>query len=80
MRFSDSTGQTFQAGGAVLDWTGWRYVSFPLDDTGGHWAGANDGRIHGAIKLESFFLLDSASQKSTQGEIFVSAPSWIYSK
>lgn len=44
------------------------------------WAGANEGRVHGAIKLESFFLLDSANGKSTGGEIWVSAPSWIYSK
>ncbi|RYX82233.1 hypothetical protein EON83_20435 [bacterium] len=78
MRFSDSTGQTFQPAGTPIDWTGWRYYSFPLDNTGGYWSGANDGQIHGAIKVESLFLLDSAEQKGGQGEIYVSSPSWIY--
>ncbi len=78
MRFSDSGGQTFQPGGTAIDWKGWRYHSFPLDGTGGHWGGANDGKVRGTIKVESLFLLDSAGGKGGQGEIYVSSPSWVY--
>ncbi|RYG71101.1 hypothetical protein EON80_05790 [bacterium] len=78
LRYSDSTGQTFQPSGTAIDWTGWKYVTFPLDSTNAHWNGANDGEIHGAIKSESLLLLDSASQKESAGEIHFSSPSWVY--
>ncbi|BCM92542.1 hypothetical protein IAD21_04424 [Abditibacteriota bacterium] len=78
MRFSDSEGQTFQPNGTPINWKGWRYYSFPLDGTGGHWGGANDGQVRGTIKVESLFLLDSAGGIGGQGEIYIGSPSWIY--
>ena len=78
MRWSDSTGQTFQLNGTAITWKGWRYVRLPIEPTSAHWGGANDGVIHGKIKVETLFLLDAAQQNGTQGEIYVCAPSWIY--
>ena len=39
-RFTDSTGQTFQPDGGRVTWTGWRYITCPLDFTNvAHWSG-----------------------------------------
>ena len=59
-RFVDSTGQTFQPDYGVIDWTGWRWVTMPLDgDGGGHWGGANDGVVHYPIGWDSIALVDN---------------------
>ncbi len=64
LRFVDSTGQTFQPQYTELTFTGWRWVSAPMDGTGaGHWGGANDGVIHYPIRWDSPLLIDS-NQKS----------------
>lgn len=78
MRFRDSSGQTFQPGGVPANWAGWKYVTFPLGPSNAHWGGANDGKIHGAFTVESLLLLDSATQKGSEGEIYFASPSWIY--
>lgn len=83
MRFRDATGQTFQPDGVAMNWTGWRWVTFPLTVGGsqhvGSWGGAQDGRIHGAITLDTLFLLDSPSEaKSRQGTVSLRGPSLLY--
>lgn len=83
MRFRDATGQTFQPDGGLLDWTGWRFVTFALTlanrSNAGHWGGANDGVIHYPIHIENLFLLDSAGgAKKTRGSLSLGRPSVIY--
>lgn len=59
MRYTDATGQTFQPDAGPLDWKGWRYVTFPLDGSGGRWGGANDGKVHYPIHMDTIALVDS---------------------
>jgi hypothetical protein len=82
IRFVDQTGQTFQASGPGLTWTGWKFVRFPLAEGGYagvvHWGGANDGKIHFPIQWDTIFLLDNVSRQPVEGEIYLSAPTLIY--
>ena len=82
VRFTDSTGQTFQPDGPKIDWKGWRYVTFPMRPPEAkplaHWGGANDGQVHYPIQWDSIFLLDNASRQPVEGEIYLSAPTLIY--
>lgn len=74
-RIEDTSGQTFQPEGIVIDWKGWRLVSFPLDgSTGGRWGGANDGRIRYPVKLSASLVIDNPGGKGVAGTIFVSNP------
>ncbi|HET6249629.1 MAG TPA: hypothetical protein VFE47_18215 [Tepidisphaeraceae bacterium] len=81
MRFTDSTGQTFQPDGGRINWNGWRYIEFPMTgrDTA-HWGGKDDGTVHYPVKIDSLFLLDNASRQPTSGEIYLSTPTIIYEK
>ena len=82
IRFVDTTGQTFQPDGPRINWSGWRYVTFPMksneDAPLHHWGGANDGVIHYPIKWDTIFLLDNVSREPVEGEIYLSAPTLIY--
>lgn len=82
IRFIDVTGQVFQADGPKLDWTGWRFVSIPMQASEerelAHWAGANDGVIHYPIKWDTLFLLDNTDRKEVAGEVFLSSPTLFY--
>lgn len=83
MRFRDATGQTFQPDGGLMDWTGPRWVTFPLAVRDarnvGHWGGAKDGVIHFPITIDTLLLLDSpGASKSPQGVITLRRPSLIY--
>ncbi len=56
----------------------------PLPESGapqrikwGHWGGANDGKVNGAISWDSIFLLDG-NKRAMEGHIFLSAPALIY--
>ncbi len=78
-RFVDDTGQTFQPDGPKLDFTGWRYVTFPLDGAkAGHWGGAKDGVVRYPIKLETILLIDNADRQKTRGTVYVSCPTVVY--
>jgi hypothetical protein len=87
LRFTDSTGQTFQpaiqsmdagSSSGKIDWTGWRYVTFPLDGANAyHWGGAEDGAVHYPIHFDSLFLLDSANRHETEGTVYLAAPTLI---
>jgi hypothetical protein len=67
MRVTDSGGQTFQPNGPAVDWSGWRWVTFDLADLSqaGHWGGANDGKVHGELRLDCPLLLDSGSRQTS---------------
>lgn len=81
IRLRDKTGQVFQADGPKIDWTGWRYITFPLRRSEevhmAHWGGANDGVMHGPLELDAFFLLDNISREPLEGELYLSAPTVI---
>jgi hypothetical protein len=76
LRFKDSTGQTFQPTAPVVDWTGWRYIEFSLDDGAvWHYGGANDGVIHYPLQWDTLFLFDTVRRdKPSAGTIYLSAP------
>ncbi|MBI5385203.1 MAG: cellulase family glycosylhydrolase [Verrucomicrobia bacterium] len=78
-RVTDASGQTFQPGAPDLNWTGWRWVTFDLTDLrhAGHWGGANDGVVHGALRLDTLLLVDGSSKK-TSGTIFFAGPALVY--
>jgi hypothetical protein len=78
-RVTDAAGQTFQPDGPVLDWTGWRWVTFDLTDLrhAGHWGGANDGVVHGALHLDTLLLVDG-SRHQTKGTVYLAGPVLSY--
>jgi len=79
LRFTDSTGQTFQEGGGPIDWVGWRYVLILVDmPRGTHSGGANDGVIHYPIRWESLLMIENASAAASQGRVYLSAPTLLY--
>lgn len=69
-RFTDATGQTFQPDAGNLDWKGWRYINFPLRGSGGHWGGADDGKVHYPIHLDTLLLVDSPGGRGGKGEVY----------
>jgi hypothetical protein len=72
MRFTDSTGQTFQPTFGSIDWTGSKFISFKLDGSdSGHWGGANDGIVHFPIRVDTLVLIDSAGNPGKPREISV---------
>ena len=76
MRFRDASGQTWQPGGAPIDWKGWRFYQFPIDTKASSWGG--DGQLHWPITLDTLALLDSDSKTDNKGEVYFAAPVWIY--
>ena len=82
LRFTDSTGQTFQPDGPKIDFTGWRFAKFSLQTSAAtplsHWGGANDGIIHPPIKWDTVFLLDNVSREPVEGEVQISTPTLFY--
>jgi len=78
-RVIDATGQYFQAGTASLDWIGWRWVTIDLSRMNDveHWGGANDGQIHGELKLGTLLLINSINKK-TESTIFFAGPALLY--
>lgn len=77
-RFADATGQVFDAPVAVLNWTGWRFISASLDGTASTWAGgANDGVVHGQIRIVAPALLGSQAAAASAGAIYVAGPTLV---
>ena len=81
MRITDDSGQTFQPTGPSLDWTGWRWVTFDLANLehAGRWGGADDGRVHGSLRLDTVLLVDSTRNK-TSGTLYFAGPTLVYAK
>ena len=62
-RYVDATGQMFQPNLGSIDWTGWRAVT--IDLTGreiNHWDGANDGIVHGKLRMNALLLVDTGQR------------------
>ncbi|MFT3784673.1 MAG: cellulase family glycosylhydrolase [Tepidisphaeraceae bacterium] len=77
-RFIDSGDETWQPDGPALNWTGWRYVEFPLDGTrSGHWGGDKNGHIDRPLRLITLLLVDSANKQATSGMIRVALPMFV---
>ncbi len=76
LRVTDSTGQTFQPDAGKLTWSGWQWCEFDLASaTGGHWGGANDGKPHAPLKLDTLFLLDQANPaQPSAGSVQIAGP------
>ena len=71
-------GQTFQPDLGRLNWKGWKLVTIPLDGSGAHWGGANNGALNGALHWEGLLLIDSADQKKAHsGEILIANPIYV---
>lgn len=69
-RFVDAKGQVYQPTYGNVDWTGWRWITMPLDDPSvGSWGGPQDGVIHAPIRWDSVVLLDSSTQKAHSAHI-----------
>ena len=79
VRVRDTSGQTFQVIGPRLDWTGWRWVTFDLQDLAncGHWGGANDGAVRGNLTLDAALLLDPEGRQ-TSGKIYFVGAAVVY--
>jgi polysaccharide biosynthesis protein PslG len=72
MRFEDASGQTFQPDYGVVDWTGWRFVKWPLHGRGaGRWGGANDGVVRHPIRITTPLLIDNTVGAGATGSIVV---------
>ncbi len=85
MRFRDATGQTLQVNGLPVNWRGWRFVPFRLVAPPGeaadlgHWGGANDGKPHYPVTIDTLFLFDSDSgARGHQGTVWIKQPTVIY--
>lgn len=82
IRFTDSAGQTFQPDGPKLDFTGWRYVTFPLKPKDAfhfaHWGGPNDGDIHYPIRWDALLVIDNTSRQAVEGEVCVGPATLVY--
>lgn len=66
LRIRDDSGQTFQVNGPKIEWAGWRWVTLDLSGLrhAGHWGGANDGVVHGALRWDCPLLLDGLRRKA----------------
>jgi polysaccharide biosynthesis protein PslG len=79
IRFTDSTGQTFQDGGGAVNWKGWRYVLVHFTAAGGsHSGGANDGVVHYPIHWDSVFMLENPPGQAVEGTIYLTGLTLIY--
>lgn len=75
LRFTDSTGQTFQPTAESISWTGWRYIELALDGAAsGHWGGADDGVVHYPIRWDSLLLIDGTRSASPPRDVYLVSP------
>lgn len=69
-RFRDAKGQVYQPDFGRVDWTGWKWVTAPLNNpTVGSWGGPQDGVIHKPIVWDAIVLLDSALRNAHTSRI-----------
>jgi hypothetical protein len=71
-RFTDSRGQTFQpAARSAVTWTGWRWISLPLDGRqAGFWGGPADGIVRGPTRWDTLFLFDPVGEAPRRGTLY----------
>jgi hypothetical protein len=76
-RFADETGQIFDSPLTILDWTGWRFISVPLNGVGAIASGgAADGIVHGPVRIVAPAILVSQGTGSW-GTIYVAGPTLV---
>jgi len=82
LRFRDSTDQVFQPAANPIDFKGWRYLTFPLNEGSVfHFGGANDAVIHYPIQWDSIFMLDTTQRdKPSEGTIYIAAPTVVWDR
>jgi hypothetical protein len=61
----------FQYTYGKMDWTGWKYLSLPLDNPESWWGGANDGTMHFPMRLGYPLMVDSNTSTSFSGTVYV---------
>ena len=72
MRYTDSSGQTFQTSAGTVTWSGWRYITFSFNPhNASHWGGANDGIIKYPIIMDTVTLIDSPGQAGASGTLWI---------
>lgn len=78
-RVLDTTGQCFQLTAPNVDWTGWRWVEFDVANLKKvtFWGGANDGQMHGALRISTLLLVDPVRAK-TAGTLWFAGPALIF--
>lgn len=78
LRFTDSTGQTFQPTADSISWKGWRYIELALDGAAsGHWGGADDGVVHYPIRWDSLLLIDGTRSACPPRDVYLVSPMLI---
>ncbi|MGH8141072.1 MAG: hypothetical protein ACREU2_00925 [Steroidobacteraceae bacterium] len=75
LRVVDATGQVLQfglnRGTSATDELGWSELSVNITSSSGHYGGANDGKLHGAISQIDFII--NASSASLTGTAYIRA-------
>lgn len=72
MRYTDSSGQTFQTTAGTINWKGWKFVVFSLNpENASHWGGDNSGRVQYPISLDIVALVDSPGGRGGSGRIWL---------
>jgi len=78
LRIVDSSGQTFQPNGPVMNFVGWQlgYFSMAPNAGVGFWGG--NGTIQYPLKWDTYFLVDGISEKFSTGTVYFTSPIAIY--
>lgn len=83
LRLQDASGVTWQPDGPTVNWKGWRFVEFRLDERTAHWGGAGTpiegGIVHPTAPLnwDSVLLLDNPARAACDAEIWFQPPLYI---
>jgi hypothetical protein len=81
MRIVDNSHQYFQLhpeSGLTVDWNGWKYVTFYLNDPEIHWGGSNDGVVRYPVEYQTLFLIDNKIDYAVKSSIYITSPVVIY--
>jgi len=72
-RFLDANGEMYQPTYGKIDWTGWKYIEMPLNDSKqDHWGGDLNNVINYPIRFYSLILDDFPDSYTGNGTIYLS--------
>jgi hypothetical protein len=72
IRFTDKNDETYQTSYEEINWIGWKYVEFPINNSKSeHWGGDRNGIIDYPIKFTSLILDDFPDTFMGNGTIFI---------
>jgi hypothetical protein len=82
LRLQDAAGRTWQSDGPNVNWTGWRFVEFKLDERTSHWGGNAAGAKDAPAKAvpvapliwDTVLLLDNPARTACEVEIWFQPP------